>query len=315
MEFDALMATLRERDVHLALDEDRLKLSAPPGAIDNLLRAAITSRKPEILAYIRRAAAFQNSDSTLVPVKGKGNRPPLFALTALGADAHYMLGLARALHEDQPVVSVEPKGLDGSEPFHTLEALARFQIEKMRLACPDGPYLLTGHCTGGLLAFEVARQLCAAGQTVAWLALIGTPFPYVFKPASRMFFRLSRHARGLLFGSLEDRKRYVRGRLERRKRVEAVARETGKPAQEAKTRVEAATLAAVQRYQPTLYGGRLDLFITSDEWRQGHPWRSMAATVREYDLSRYTRDELLLGAGLPTLAEPYRQALQSITWP
>ena len=42
---------------------------------------------------------------------------------------------------------------------------------------PESPYLLGGHCYGGILAFEIARQLVAAGQNVALLVLFETPTP------------------------------------------------------------------------------------------------------------------------------------------
>jgi thioesterase domain-containing protein len=50
----------------------------------------------------------------------------------------------------------------------------------MRAVQPEGPYLLGGWCNGGLLAYEMARQLHACGQTVALLVALdmGTPSSY-----------------------------------------------------------------------------------------------------------------------------------------
>lgn len=46
---------------------------------------------------------------------------------------------------------------------------------------PEGPYALLGWCIAGTLAFEIARQLTAAGQTVSQLMLIDTYVPGYLK--------------------------------------------------------------------------------------------------------------------------------------
>ena len=47
----------------------------------------------------------------------------------------------------------------------------------LRLLQPCGPYLLSGHCYGGIVAFEMACQLPELGDTVDLLALFDTPTP------------------------------------------------------------------------------------------------------------------------------------------
>ena len=69
-----------------------------------------------------------------------------------------------------------------------------------------------------LLAFEVAQQLVAAGQEVALLALIGSPFPTMFGRASLMWVRLSSYAKALTPGAFARR---LQLRLERQ-RAQAV---------------------------------------------------------------------------------------------
>ena len=62
-------------------------------------------------------------------------------------------------------------------PDHTIEAIAAHCIESMRTVQPTGPYLVAGYSAGGVVAFEVAQQLAAAGQQVALLALLDTYAP------------------------------------------------------------------------------------------------------------------------------------------
>ena len=117
-----------------------------------------------------------------MPIKPGGRRPPLFIVSGYRGDVFFMLPMSRQLHPEQMLLGVQPPGLDGSEPLSSVEALARFQVEQIRRFRPNGPYLIAGHCSGGTIAFEVAQQLTAAGMKVAFLALIGSPFPSAFRP-------------------------------------------------------------------------------------------------------------------------------------
>ena len=208
MDTATLLSTLRERDVKLWVEADRIKCTAPVGALDAETRAILASRKQEILTFLQEADSNKSTPSTIVPIKPGGSRPPLFIVSGYRFDVFFMLPLSRQLDPEQPVLGVQPPGLDGSEPLDSIEALARFQVEQIRRYRPKGPYLIGGHCSGGTIAFEVAQQLKAAGQEVALLALIGSPFPAAFRPINRFASRLTS-------GSLAERKQKVIRRLQK----------------------------------------------------------------------------------------------------
>src|SRR5262245_57904371 len=52
-----LVAHLRTLDITLALDADRLRCSAPEGVLTDALRAELTVRKAEIVAWLRETGA------------------------------------------------------------------------------------------------------------------------------------------------------------------------------------------------------------------------------------------------------------------
>lgn len=54
----------------------------------------------------------------------------------------------------------------------TIEVLAARYLKDIRAQQPSGPYRLAGYSVGGILAFEIARQLAAAGETIATLFLL-----------------------------------------------------------------------------------------------------------------------------------------------
>ena len=47
----------------------------------------------------------------------------------------------------------------------------------MKSVQAQGPYHLLGHSYGGVVAYEMARQLAAAGERVGWLALLDSAVP------------------------------------------------------------------------------------------------------------------------------------------
>ena len=141
------------------------------------------------------------------------------------------------------------------------------------------------------------------------VAMIGTPGAEAFHPFPLFWLRTRRHFMGLLTGSLEDRRRYVKGRLERRQRT---ARAAASPEEQAVRATLAETnIVAIRSYNPGYYAGQVDLFITSYEPRQADPWRKLARSVCVHDLRAYERDELLLGARVSELAAPFSKTLKS----
>jgi thioesterase domain-containing protein len=50
--------------------------------------------------------------------------------------------------------------------------MAAHHIDKVRSVQPRGPYLVGGMCAGGVIAFEIARQLQSQGEEVAMVALL-----------------------------------------------------------------------------------------------------------------------------------------------
>src|SRR5206468_12483430 len=109
----------------------------------------------------------------LVVVQAGGSRRPFFFLHGQWrGGALYSLELSRYLGPDQPFYLLEPYKFESLAVPPTLEAIAAAHIESLRSVQPEGPYLLGGWCNGGLLAYEMARQLHAQGQAVDLLALM-----------------------------------------------------------------------------------------------------------------------------------------------
>lgn len=68
--------------------------------------------------------------------------------------------------------------------FDSVGAMASRYLEAIRSVQPAGPYRLGGWCTGGVVAFEMARQLLERGEEVDLLALLDSPAPDSGSPRS-----------------------------------------------------------------------------------------------------------------------------------
>ncbi|MHB8474422.1 MAG: non-ribosomal peptide synthetase [Gammaproteobacteria bacterium] len=106
-----------------------------------------------------------------VRLQPNGSKPPLIAIHNTGV---YYYHLSRRLGPDQPLTTLQlfdPAIALQSLPL-TLEDIATEYVRLIHKFQADGPYKLIGWCVGGVLAFEVARQLVEAGHEVSQLILI-----------------------------------------------------------------------------------------------------------------------------------------------
>jgi FkbH-like protein len=110
----------------------------------------------------------------LVPLRESGSRPPLFCVPGGGGNVLSFRTLAVNLPEEQPFWALQAPGLDGSPTVDNAQELAALYLEEIRTVQPNGPYYLGGGSYGGVVAFEMAQQLRAQGEQVAFLGLLDT---------------------------------------------------------------------------------------------------------------------------------------------
>jgi thioesterase domain-containing protein/acyl carrier protein len=110
-----------------------------------------------------------------VTVQPDGTEPPLFWIGA-GLRSQQ---LSAHLGSNQPFIGIgiEPKMIEQLHAPYRLEELAEHLVVAIRAKQPHGPYRLGGFCQEALIAYEIARQLMAAGETVELLALLEPEYP------------------------------------------------------------------------------------------------------------------------------------------
>ena len=109
---------------------------------------------------------------SLVAIQPSGTAIPIFMVPGVGGNVLIFAQLARLLGLDQPFYGLQARGLDGKEvPFTSVPEMARHYIAEIRALRPQGPYVLVGICTGGLIAYEIAQQLFGQGETVTLVVM------------------------------------------------------------------------------------------------------------------------------------------------
>ena len=117
----------------------------------------------------------------LVPIRPEGELPPLFLVAGgMGGEQELLVyaRLTRYLNPGQPFYGLRARGVDDLvEPHESVEAMATEHLKEIRKVQPRGPYYISGSCVGGVVAFELAQQLRAAGEEVRLLVLIDSNYP------------------------------------------------------------------------------------------------------------------------------------------
>lgn len=103
--------------------------------------------------------------------------------------------LAQQLAQEMSVVGIEPLAKAGIPLAHdSVEAMAEHYVGQLKTLQPAGPYRLGGMCAGGVIAYEMARQLAQRGDKVDFVVVMDAAAP----SASRRDDLLTRQRSGRL---------------------------------------------------------------------------------------------------------------------
>ncbi|MCC5615049.1 amino acid adenylation domain-containing protein [Nostoc sp. CHAB 5836] len=126
----------------------------------------------EKLAVIVSQRSHEIYNSPIVAINSSGSKTPFFCMHGAGGGINNYFKLSRRLGEDYPFYALEHTPDKENTKILSLEETANNYLQEIRKVQPNGPYLLGGHCYGGVLAFEMAQQLQRQGETVDLLVVI-----------------------------------------------------------------------------------------------------------------------------------------------
>ena len=104
----------------------------------------------------------------LVPIHATGNLPPIYFISGIAMDVSTIQPLLKYLGADQPVYGLEYSGIDPqTKALASIEAIATLNIKALKKNQTGEPYILCGYSFGGMVAFEMAKQLINNGDSSA----------------------------------------------------------------------------------------------------------------------------------------------------
>jgi amino acid adenylation domain-containing protein len=239
--------------------------------------------------------------SGVLALQPNGTRNRIFWIHSLN------INLAKPIGENQPLFSVSLTADDfpslGERPC--LQVIAKCLLNKILATQPSGPYNVGGFCLGGIIAYEIACQLRAAGHEVSLLVQVDAPTPaYLQAPhnlarkLSYLHYVMKRSTRVPLRTSWENL------RLDLRKRLGY----TEGP-KSARTEIEMGQKmveAALLEYQLDKYDGEVLVILAADHPRTATflpEWQAVISRKLQPQYVQGQHRDLLSHANLRIIAE------------
>ncbi len=202
----------------------------------------------------------------LFQLKPGKDKPPVFLLPGgHGDDVVYLTYAELAFHVGNgfPFYGLRARSADGTQAAHPcVEAMAADYLREIRELQPQGPYLLVGNCVGGVIAYEIARQLQAQGEA-SKLILMDT-----FPPTRRVYYRYLLKEYGRRFDRfLRDRRKVFMNWL--RAASHATKPAATKPKRGRSRQIQYRKeeyVRTLRRYRPQPYQGRVSLFYNQNAY-------------------------------------------------
>ncbi|AHF17054.1 non-ribosomal peptide synthetase [Niabella soli] len=116
-----------------------------------------------------------NHSRVVIPIKPTGEKHPIFLVHAGGLNIMLYKSLSQYFDENQPLYGLQGLGIDGDvSHLKSMESIAQRYLSEVLEHDPTGPYIIMGYSFGGVIAFEMAKQLLAMGKKVKMLGILDT---------------------------------------------------------------------------------------------------------------------------------------------
>jgi acyl transferase domain-containing protein/thioesterase domain-containing protein len=310
--------------------------------LSTLFEARTVGALADLIRKAREADPSEKNETathTVVSIRSGGTNTPLFLIHDVGGTVLRYEHLARHFPGDQTIYAIESRGLSGLPTDYSVEEMARHYILQIRERQPQGPYFVAGHSFGGLVAYEIARQLSAQNQPVGLVGLLDTfqrslteadavqqPMP---ARASKLpiFQRLLKDAKELILGRdrigyLQERHTYVRAWAIKTtyRTAHKLSAQLGWPMPAFLDDVKEANWIAADYYTPGTYDGTVVLFrcmhrLDTDPPDSSRLWQRLAKDGVVIQDVPGDHNSMLKEPGVRVLADQILSYLQPKTTP
>lgn len=301
---------------------------------------------PTIAALIDQLESKNKTISQLlIPIRETGNKIPLYIICGSGGTVFQFMSFVQLLDPQQPVYGLQqPTDSKSLEEFpNTIEGIAGIYITEILKQNPDGPYVLSGHCLGGNIAFEMALQLKNMGKDVAMLIMFD---PYAIEEKEiihpsfnsiikKTISKISLKLEFEMFLLLKHPKQDLQYKIEKVKSIIGVNNETkpGDMELESFNKVSKVFETAIQGYKMKPYNGDVLIFYAKEHYyftdrNKGilykrmyisndtkNSWKKHARSVEIYEIEgeHSTMFELNHAAELSEILQSYLENINNIS--
>lgn len=294
-----------------------------------LLQAPTVATLAALIAQGKPATGL-NQLAPLQPRSATANKPIFFCVHGLGGNVVVYKALADAMGTEQPFYCLQAVGQDGMFLEHeTIDEMAAQYVHSVQTLQPHGPYYVGGYCFGGIVAFEIARQLGELGERVALVAILEGPAPATeghpngLLRRGRLALQAARNLPLWLYDyvklrgpALQARNRHLK-RLVHKEYLRLAHRPTEMEALDIDQEVRALPLPfqkvfashvnAARRYAPSTYNGHVVLFRTRHQTLRvsdlDQGWGRLTTEPVRVELIAGTHNTILDEANVQDLAE------------
>lgn len=139
------------------------------------LSPSILFKYPTIRKLVEHLINDETDDyRALVPIQPEGNKIPLYIVHGIGLNVLGYKDMVTHLSIDQPVYGLQAFAAEEFDVYSNIETIANFYNSEILKHNPEGPYAIGGYSIGGIIAFEMVKQLQAKGKVVKLLAIFDT---------------------------------------------------------------------------------------------------------------------------------------------
>lgn len=210
-----LIRLKRRIDSRLGINVPVIMLIRNPSArsLANALGELVTQQHPIKNDSMQAPQAGSVAYDPTVAFRDQGSKTPLWLIHPGVGEVLVFVGLAQQLaSDDRPVYALRARGFEpGQSLFASITDMVDMYARAIQARQPHGPYALAGYSYGGMVAFEVAKELRTRGEEVRFLASFNLP-PHIAWRMQQLGWTPCLFHLGLFLGLVEED--WVDSRLE-----------------------------------------------------------------------------------------------------
>lgn len=195
-----LLNKIRKNKIKVTLDGDNLMVNLPEGFQNHQLLAEIKENKEEFIKYIklikdRKVSNTSGTERLLLLKEALDHKNNLFFFHDGSGNVNAYIELVDMI-DSASCYGITYKANQFAPETVSLEELASYYIEEMKAVQNAQPYNLIGWSYGGMLCFEIAKQLQEKGEKVNSIVMIDTVY---FPGRGPLHFNLEHEKGGIEF--------------------------------------------------------------------------------------------------------------------